>query len=176
MRYLLLIVLLLPSLVWAQEQAEKDPFEPIKYFVGEWEGHETGAAGVGKGTRAYEFVIKDKFLHFKNRSEFPPQEKNPEGEVHEDWGFFSYDQGRQVLVLRQFHGEGYVNQYTLDSVSADGKIISFTTEAIENVPEGFRARYIFTIEGEDVFSEKFQLASPGKDFSPLIENRWTRKK
>jgi len=176
MKGLLITLLLLPCLVVAQEESKPDPFEPIRFFVGEWEGHETGAAGVGQGTRSYEFVIKDKFLHVKNRSEFPPQEKNPEGEVHEDWGFFSYDQFRQILVLRQFHGEGYVNQYTLDSLSEDGNTIVFITEAIENVPEGFRARYIFTREGDDVFVEKFDLASPGKEFSPMIENRWTRKK
>ena len=37
-------------------------------------------------------------------------------------------------MLRQFHIEGFVNQYKLESISADGKTIVFISEAIENIP------------------------------------------
>jgi hypothetical protein len=42
-------------------------------------------------------------------------------------------------VLRQFHVEGFVNQYVLEPGSTPERLV-FTTEAIENIPAGWRAR------------------------------------
>jgi hypothetical protein len=41
-------------------------------------------------------------------------------EVHDDVGFISYGKAAQKLVLRQFHIEGFVNHYVLDSISETG--------------------------------------------------------
>ena len=81
----------------------------------------------------------------KNRSVYKPQEKNPKGETHEDWGFFSYDSARKRFVLRQFHVEGFVNQYSLEDASPDGKPMVLTSESIENIPPGWRARETYRI-------------------------------
>ena len=59
--------------------------------------------------------------------------------MHEDVGFFSFDTARRLMVLRQFHVEGFVNQYVADPAPPPGRIV-FTTEAIENIPAGFRAQ------------------------------------
>jgi hypothetical protein len=48
----------------------------------------------------------------------------------------SFDKGRKNFVFRQFHIEGFVNQYVMTSSSADGKTIVFTSESIENIPAG----------------------------------------
>ncbi|HLG94262.1 MAG TPA: hypothetical protein VI546_05445, partial [candidate division Zixibacteria bacterium] len=105
-----------------------------------------------------------------------PQQENPKGEVHEDLGLFSYDSARKKFVLRQFHGEGFVNQYVLDSVTRDGKTISFLTENIENIPAGWRANEVYRILSDSEFVETFLLAAPGKDFELYSENRLKRKK
>jgi hypothetical protein len=68
------------------------------------------------------------------RVTYPPHEKTPKGEVHEDIGLISYDRGRKAFVLRQFHKEGFVNTYA--GASDNPRV--FTTEAIENIPAGFR--------------------------------------
>ena len=52
----------------------------------------------------------------------------------------SYDKAAKKLVLRQFHVEGFVNHYVLESVSEDGRTIVFVTAAIENIAPGFRGR------------------------------------
>jgi hypothetical protein len=106
---------------------------------------------------------------------FKPQEKNPDGEIHRDWTFFSYDKHRSTFVLREFHSEGFVNLYTLDSISADGKLMMFVTEAIENVPAGFTARVTYAIQDQDTFVETFELGGPGEDFSPVLKNTWRRR-
>jgi hypothetical protein len=87
-----------------------DPWTNMKFFVGTWSGTSTGQPGNGSVSRTYEFVLGNKFLHVTNKSTYPPQDKNPKGEIHEDWGMFSHDSGRKKLVLRQFHLEGFVNQ------------------------------------------------------------------
>ena len=52
--------------------------------------------------------------------------------------------------------------------------VVFITETIENVPDGWRARETYLIEGPDEFVERFELAAPGKDFDLYSENRLRR--
>ena len=66
--------------------------------------------------------------------------------------------------MRQFHIEGFVNQYKIESISPDGKSIIFISESIENIPAGFRARETYQMINENEFTETFELAEPGKDF------------
>ena len=130
---------------------------------------------MSKVQREYRFVLNDKFLHVQNKSTYDPQPKNPKGEVHEDWGMISFDKGRKKFVLRQFHVEGFVNQFVMNS-SDEGKTIVFTSESIENIPAGFRARETYKIVGADEFIEIFEIAEPGKDFEVYSENHFRRKK
>lgn len=91
---------------------------------------------------------------------YDPQPKNPKGEVHQDWGMISFDKSRKSFVLRQFHVEGFVNQYVMTSSSADGKTSVFTSESIENIPAGYRSRETYKILGPDEFREIFEIAEP----------------
>src|ERR1700752_1351368 len=118
-RKILMAMLLLPSFVTAQS-GQHDVWEPFKYFVGTWEGTGKGQPGASKIQREYKFVLNGKFLQAQNRSVYEPQAKNPKGEIHEDWGLLSFDKSRKQFVLRQFHVEGFVNQYVMTSSSADG--------------------------------------------------------
>jgi hypothetical protein len=92
-----------------------------------------------------------------------PQAKNPQGEVHEDFGIISFDKARRRAVLRQFHSEGFVNQYTAD-LSSDGVKLVFTSESIENIPSGWRARETYAVFSAEECDEIFELAEPGKEF------------
>jgi hypothetical protein len=61
--------------------------------------------GIGAARPSGEYVFCDKnnrFIYVRNKSIYPPQEKNPKGETHEDTGFFSYDKAVKKLMLRQF--------------------------------------------------------------------------
>jgi hypothetical protein len=175
MSKVILCAVLLCSPLLAQTGQQQDVWSPLKYFVGSWEGTAKGQAGNGKVEREYQFVLNGKFLQAKNKSTYPPQEKNPKGEVHEDWGFLSFDQGRKKFVLRQFHVEGFVNQYLLDSKSEDGKTLVFITESIENTPAGWKARETYRIVNDSEFTEVFELAAPGKDFELYSETKFKRK-
>ena len=82
--------------------------------------------------------------------------------------------GYWVRSARQFHVEGFVNQYVMDYLSPDGKTIVFTTESIENIPAGWRARETYQVLDPDEFTETFELAEPGKDFVLYVRNQFKR--
>jgi len=76
-------------------------------------------------------------------------------------------------VYRQFHSEGFVNQYVTDPPSKPGVIV-FTSEAIENIPPGWRARETYTVLASGEVEEVFELAAPGKDFELYSRTRLRR--
>jgi hypothetical protein len=158
------LVLLPPTGAIAQGARQApDRWAPVRFLLGSWEGATEGQPGKGTVRRRYQLVLRDQFIEVRNTSTYPPQDKNPKGEVHEDVGFISYDRARKSLVLRQFHVEGFVNQYVQDPPSGSGAL-SFTSEAIENIPKGWRARETYIAHGPDAFEEIFELAEAGKSF------------
>lgn len=136
----------------------------FNFLVGNWYGTGSGQPGSGQYERSYEFILNHQFLHVRNKSIYPPREPNLDGEVHEDWGFISFDKVRKSFVYRQFHVEGFVNQYRLESISPDFLSFSFLSESIENIPPGWRAKESYKVISADEFIETFELAEPGKDF------------
>jgi len=153
----------------------EDVWAPIRFLLGSWEGTISGRPGNGTGTREYRLVLGDRFIEVRNRSTYPPQEKNPKGEVHEDVGYISFDRNRKAFVLRQFHVEGFVNTYIAVPPSA-GDALLFTSEAIENIPAGWRARETYRILSDDDRLEIFELAEPGKDFTTYSETRLEKRR
>ena len=185
-QFLLLAVILglafaMPNAVDGQQSTtskppdQSDPFKPVRQFVGKWEGASQGEPGVGTMERDYAFVLKERFLRVSNKAVYPPQQKNPKGEVHEDLGFIGYDRALKKLTFRQFHIEGFVVQYSLESISDDGRSVVFTSTAIENIATGWRARETYRFLSNDEFIETFALAGPGKEFETYSETRFRRK-
>lgn len=126
-------------------------------YVGEANGEK------GDYERSYQFVLNKKFIEINNKLTYSPSDKKPKGEVQEDKGYISYDRMRKTFILRQFHIEGFVNQYKLDSISMDKKTLVFTSENIENIPSGWRAKETYKINNDNEFIETFELAEPNKN-------------
>jgi THAP4-like, heme-binding beta-barrel domain len=164
-----------PSGSAAQPAPASDPFAAVSFLVGRWEGSSVGQPGTGTLRREYERVLGGRFIRIRNRSEYPAQAKNPKGEIHEDEGYLSFDRTRRRLMLRQFHVEGFVNQYVQDEADTPDRIV-FTTEAIENIPAGWRARETYVRQGPDSFEEIFELAEAGKPFEVYSRARLRRIK
>jgi hypothetical protein len=156
--------------------AQADPWAALRFLEGKWEGRATGEPGEGVSSREYRFDLNGRFLSARNKSVWAPKSPGGKPEVHEDIGMYSYDNAMKKLVLRQFHGEGFVNEYTLDSVGPDGKSLAFTTVRIENIAAGWRAKEAIRILSPDEFIETFSLAAPGKDFEAYSESRLKRVK
>lgn len=146
----------------AQTQQPADSFAPIRVFEGQWQGPSSGKPGTGTTTREYRFVLNGHFLRQHDKSVY----QTPDGKtfVHEDEGYFSYDTARKKILWMQFHSEGLVNEYAVDSISDDGKSITLVTTEIENLP-GFRAKKVYQVVSPDMIDETFWLAPPGQDFA-----------
>jgi hypothetical protein len=153
--------------------AEPDHFAPLRFLAGTWRGDQAGQPGRGTAERTYQFILNDRFLQETNTSTYPAKEKNKNGEVHHHMSVISYDIARKLFVFRQFHTEGFVNTYVQQPTS-DDKTIVFVSEAIENIPAGYRARETYTTLSRDEFIERFDIAEPGKDFQLYSEARFKR--
>ena len=175
MRRILLVILLLPLLAYAQSVPQNERWQHFKFFIGTWKGTGKGEPGVSVVEREYKIVLNNKFINVKHKSSYEPQARNPKGETHEDWGYISFDRARKVYVMRQFHVEGFVTQYYAQTITPDGKTIVFLSENLENLPAGFRARETYKILNESEFVEVFELAPPGKEFSVYSENHFKRQ-
>lgn len=156
-------------------QAE-DIWAPLQFLVGSWEGTVKGQPGEGRSLREYRPVLNGRYIEELGTSTYPPQKANPKGEVHQERGYFSFDRARKKFVFRQFHIEGFVNQYASEGVSADSKALVFVSEAIENIPAGWRARETYRSLRPDEFEETFELAEPGKEFEVYSQTHFRRKK
>ena len=166
-------LLMAPAAVGADQSAARSRLSPVQAFVGKWQGTSEGQPGNGTLTREYRPILGDRFIEEVNRSVYPAQEKNPKGEIHEHRSIFSYDRARKTIVFRQFHSEGFVNQYIQEASTRPGVIV-FVTEAIENIPKGYRARETYTFVNANEFEELFEIAEPGKDFAPYSKARLKR--
>lgn len=153
---------------------EIDRWKPFRFFLGSWKGTASGQVGDGTVERSYSLTLADQFIEVRNRSVYPPQKTNPSGEIHEDLGFISYDKDRSLYVMREFHVEGYVNHYVLESHADDHQSFIFVTESIENIAAGWRARTTLDVISEDSFRETFDLAGPDHEWACYITNEFVR--
>lgn len=156
--------------------AQSDPWAPLRAFEGKWQGPASGEPGKGISSREYRFELGGKFLSARNTSKWDPKSPGAKPEIHEDFGMFSYDRALKKVVLRQFHIEGFVNEYTLDSVGDDGKRLEFVSVRIENIAPGWRAKESYRVVSADEIVETFLLAAPGRDFEVYSESRLKRVK
>ncbi|HET9747283.1 MAG TPA: hypothetical protein VFP97_16325 [Chitinophagaceae bacterium] len=173
----MLILLLLLSLFSDAQMSKRDSlWLTLKPFVGEWKGEGGGKPGQGIYERSYQFILNNRFIEIRNKSTYPPTDKNPKGEVHEDIGYFSYDNAKKTFMLRQFHIEGFVNEFRLESIWPDKKTLVFMTESIENIPAGYRAKETYRLIGDDEIEETFEIAEPDKDFKVYSKVKLVRQK
>ncbi len=149
---------------------------PMRYFIGAWKGTGEGEMGEGLYERTYQWALNGNFIQVRNKAAYAPQPKSPQGEIHEDIGYINFNSLEKKFMLRQFHVEGYVNEYKLESISTDGKTFVFLSFEIENIPIGWRARETYIIINDDEYVETFELAAPDKDFKLYAKATMKRRK
>lgn len=141
---------------------------PLSRFVGNWRGTAEGEPGTGTVDRTYTSILNGKFVEERNESRYSS------GEIHHHIAYWSFDRGRSRFVLRQFHQESFVNQFVATMPDfVDGRLV-VDSEAIENIPPGFRARETYVFSSENAFDEVFEIAEPNADYQTYSHNRFTR--
>ncbi|MDP3749943.1 MAG: hypothetical protein Q8Q88_23190 [Phenylobacterium sp.] len=162
---LVLMMLAPPSL--AQERPA-EPLSAVEWLIGGWTGVGEGQPGVSAAVRCARRVQGGRFLMVEGRSVYPKQEANKAGEVHTSVDFWSYDMARKRLVLRQFDSLGFVSTYVQDLRASTPRRFVLVSEALENVPPGWKARYTYEVLGPDEYHELFELDVDGKGLKTYV--------
>lgn len=155
-------------------QAQEQAWGKLKALAGQWHGKGKGKPGTSTIDRSYESILEDQFIMSRNVSVFAATNTDRKNERHADMGIFSFDKTRKCVVLRQFHTEGFVNRYVLESIEDGGNSLTFVTESVENGPAGLRARLTIRLQGDTSIQERFDLAWPGKDFETCVQTSLSR--
>jgi hypothetical protein len=174
-KFVIAFVLLVGFVTSAQaEDGKRDTWAPVRFLVGEWKGTASGEPGTGTVSRRYEFILSARFIHERNTSTYPPQEKNKTGEVHQHWSFFSYDKKRKTIMFRQFHQESFVVTYALNSALSSPSKLVFESEQFENINSSWKARETYEVISNNEFTETFELAQTDKPFEVYSRNQFKR--
>lgn len=169
-----LVLILAARPAVAQTEAKSDPLAPLARFVGSWSGTASGQSGDGTVARTYSLSMRGRYLQETNVSRYPARETGKSDEAHEHMSVFSYDKARKLIVLRQFHVEGFVNTYRQVS-PPDMLPLVFESESFENFSNTWKARETYEFNGDDEFVETFELAPPGKPYEVYSRNRLKRQ-
>ena len=176
MKKIILLIITIPIYLSAQDSIAVEKWGSLTILIGKWEGEGIGKWGESNLFREYEYLMGGTYIIGKNKSTYEKQEKNPKGEIHDNWGIFSYDKRKAKYVLRQFHAEDITNTYSLDSLKLFEGIYEFESESIENFNEGWKAKEVYKILNHDEFIEIFYLSGPGKEYQEYVRNTFRRIK
>jgi hypothetical protein len=152
----------------------KDGLAELRWMEGDWRGVGEGDPGTSGSERHSDSYLDAKYMRTTGLSVYPKQEKNPKGEVHAQLNLWSFDRARSAIIMREFDTLGFVGTYVLDkAASAPGRWV-LVAESLENVPKGWKARYVFTRKSDDEYHEMLELDPDGKGFKPYVTNRFLK--
>lgn len=154
-------------------QAE-DGLAEVRWLIGDWAGKGEGDPGTSTSERHTETILDDHYLRVDGRSVYPKQERNPKGEIHAQIDMWSYDRARRTIVVRQFDTLGFVTTYVLDKAASTTDRWVLNAEYLENLPQGLRARYMYTRKSPTEYEETLSLDPDGKGFKPYVTNRFLK--
>lgn len=154
-----LVCLLIAALAFSAA----DPWQPVRFLSGRWQGTVQGERGDRAVTRSYAMSG----VYLEERSLFPAPRQ-------EERGFISVDRVRQKIVLRRFGTDGVVITGALNAAESTANLLVFDSESIENLDGGSRARVTWEVFSSDEFVETVELAAPGKTLGVVTRTRFTR--
>jgi hypothetical protein len=169
-----LVLLVSSALACAATAQAQDGLAEIRWLIGDWQGRGQGDPGTSTSERHIEAILDGKYLRVNGRSVYPQQERNPKGEIHAEMDLWSYDRARKTLVLRQFDTLGFVVTYIVDRTASSTDRWVLNAEHLENVPQGWRARYIYVRKSPTEYEETLELDADGKGFKPYVTNQFVK--
>ncbi len=137
---------------------------------GSWTGAIDGTIGSSAARREYRFVLHGRFLHMMHDRD--PQAPAEPGNAPEEWGIFSHDPERDLIVLREFLVEGLVNRYVCRTAS-EPLGLTCRSEASEGGSGlNLSLQYVFT--DRDRFTETFEVVGSDGEAQMRIRGEWVR--
>jgi hypothetical protein len=152
-----------------------DSWAVAQRLLGTWEGPATGRPGIGRQVREYKSVLQGRFILGTDETRWEPTPEQPDGFIHEGLAVLGRDRAAGQLVIRSFHGEGFVHEYRCVEAAPDGSRMVFEADQVENGPSGMRARETLMFDGPDDLESTFELAMPDGTFEPYTHERLRRR-
>ena len=171
---LLSVCALLYATTGIAAESTKDGLADLRWMEGEWRGIGEGDPGTSGSERHVDSYLGNKYIRATGRSVYPKQDKNPKGEVHAQLNMWSFDRARSAIVMREFDTLGFVGTYLLDKAAGAPDRWVLVAESLENVPKGWKARYVVTRKSDDEYHEMLELDPDGKGFKPYVTNRFLK--
>jgi hypothetical protein len=160
------------GLASAQAQTHKtgNPFDPVRFLIGDWVGEGSSKAGQGQGAFSIKEDLGGAILVRRDHTDYPATDGKPAFSL--DVLMVIYPEGGQLRATF-FDSEKHVIHYTAKSVVPETSVQFVSVEAA-GAPT-FRLTYTKT--GDDKMSVKFEIAPPGKpdSFTTYAEGVARRK-
>ena len=149
----------------------QDPWSPLGFLVGEWEGEGSGKPGQGSGGFTFTADLQGKVLIRQNYAEYPATKERPAFR-HDDLMIVYRDDTGSHLHAIYFDSENHTISYAIKAV--DRNTVEFLSEANPATP---RYRLTYRKTSSDTLSIKFEIAPPGKpdSFATYIDAVCRRK-
>jgi hypothetical protein len=168
------VCVLLCAVVTTAAEPVKDGLAELRWMEGEWRGIGEGEPGTSGSERHADSYLGNQYIRATGRSVYPKQDKNPKGEIHSQLNLWSFDRARGAIVMREFDTLGFVCTYVLDKAASVPDRWVFVAESLENVPKGWKARYMITRKSGDEYHEVLELDPDGKGYKPYVTNRFLK--
>jgi hypothetical protein len=156
----------------AQAQTDKtgNPFDPLRFLVGDWVGEGSSKAGQGQGAFSIKEDLGGAILVRRDHTDYPATNGKPAFSL--DVMMVIFAEGGQLRAT-YFDSEKHAIHYTAQSV-VPGTSIQFVSGQASGAPT-FRLTYTKT--SSDKMSVKFEIAPPGKpdSFTTYAEGVARRK-
>lgn len=163
----MLSALALAGVLATAPAAGPDPWAPLRFLLGEWEGTGSGTPGQGSGRFSFALDLGGHVLVRRAHSEYAGKDGPV---VHDDLVVVDAREG--ALRARYWDGEGHVIDYAV-TASADGRTVTF-----QSAPgSGPRFRLTYERLGEGRVMVRFAIAPPGQPevFRTYVEGESRRK-
>ncbi len=141
----------------------------LAWLVGERRGFGSFADRIGYIHVEFHYDLAGAVFVERTLDVFPPEMPSAEYEMHQDFVVYYPLGGSDRLRAKGFYVQGFVNSFDVE-ISEDGGHIVCESTAVENGPEGMRARWTIHREVRDLWTGRFELAQPGQDFR-LVEKQ-----
>jgi hypothetical protein len=155
----------------AVNRVQQDPWSPLSFLVGEWEGEGSGKPGQGSGGFTFTADLQGKVLVRKNYAEYPATKERPAFRHDDLMIVYRDDTGKQFHAI-YFDSENHTISYGIKAI--DSNTVEFLSEASPATP---RYRLTYHKTSSDTLSIKFEIAPAGKpdSFATYIEAVCRRK-
>lgn len=169
------------GLTGAQPPPAQNPLESLEFLIGEWQGGSVESQGSSvaalespRAHREFLRILGDRYIQIESHDMHTPEQRDRNPAPHDWIGIVSFDVARQKLVLRQFVTDGSVILYMAEPY-AKGRRLVFSSEVVENLSPGAKARVTYDVIAPDELEEVVERADPDADFRIQSNSRVKRR-